>query len=197
MSDTQRPEGAEPAHRPAAEADAPVPEPVRFFGTTWVDRGGGYALRRAAVVLGGLAGAALGAYALRLAYEGVAIAELGDWARVLLVLVFAVCSAVGFSRTLTGFSHRPDPAGPVDAGQERSMRSMVHVGFIGVLLAYALRALVEAPGEKLRRTEYEEALGQYARRRSARTRNPAHRTGGPQQPKARPNARPKRKPKRR
>ncbi|WP_245997440.1 hypothetical protein [Streptomyces armeniacus] len=181
MSDTQRPDEPErtagkAARQPEPEydPDAPVPEPIRFFGTTWVDRTGGYAVRRACLVVGALTATVVGAYALRLAYEGVAISELGAWARFMLILVFAVASSVGFSRTLTRFSRRPGDT-PEDEARERSMRSIMLVGFLGILLAYGLRGLVEAPGEKMRRTEYEEALRRHRRRRSSRTGNPAKR----------------------
>ncbi|KJY38719.1 membrane protein, partial [Streptomyces sp. NRRL S-444] len=45
----------------------------------------------------------------------------------------------------------------------------------GSLIAYFLRCFAEAPGEKLRRAEYERATADFARRRSARTGNPAAR----------------------
>ncbi|MCT2590070.1 hypothetical protein LHJ74_09120 [Streptomyces sp. N2-109] len=189
MSDTQRPDGPEETGEqglpglpglPGEEgpdADRPLPEPIRFFGTTWVDHTGGYALRRIGLGLGSLLLAVVGAYALRLAYEGVAIAELGDWARLLMILAFAICSSIGFSRTLTGFKRRPETE--EDAARERSMRSFLLVGFVGVLLAYAVRTLIEAPGEKLHRTEHEAALKSHERRRTARTGNPAKRKRKP------------------
>jgi hypothetical protein len=55
------------------------------------------------------------------------------------------------------------------------MHSLRIIGFIGVLLAYALRTCTEAPGEKLRRAEYEEARARHERLRTARTGNPAGR----------------------
>ncbi|MFG3260509.1 hypothetical protein [Streptomyces sp. NPDC048172] len=148
----------------------PLPEPIRFYGTTWVDHSGGYALRRAGLALGALVAAALGALLLRFAYEGVALSDLGSWASLLLIVAFAVCSAMAFTRTLSSYSRRPDEK---DASVESSMRSIRAIGFIGVLIAYAARSVVEAPGEKLLRGEYEEALARYERRRTARTGNPA------------------------
>lgn len=157
----------------------PVPEHLRFYGTTWVDHSGGYALRRAGLTLGALVAAAAGAFVLRFAYEGVAVAEIGSWATVLLVVAFAVCSALAFSRTLTSYTRRP---GARDAAAESSMRSIRVIGFVGVLVAYALRSLVEAPGEKLLRGEYEEELARHERRRAARTRNPAAKRGPRKRP---------------
>lgn len=193
MSDTQRPEDPEDSEEPAApgsrggssggtggtggallgDDDRPLPQPIRFYGTTWLDHTGGYGLRRAGLGLGALVLAALGAFALRLAYGGFAVAEVGQWVRVLLVLMFAICSSIGFSRTLARFGRRPQTE--EDEARERSMRSFMFVGFVGVLLAYAVRTLIEAPGEKLHRTEYREALERYERRRRSRTRNPAKR----------------------
>ncbi|OEV01778.1 MULTISPECIES: hypothetical protein [Streptomyces] len=152
--------------------DAPAPEPLRFYGTTWVDHSGGYALRRAALGVGAVLAAAAGAVVLRFAYQGVVLADIGSWASLLLVAAFAVCSALAFSRTLTSYGRRPDER---DAAAESSMRSIRLIGFIGVLLAYALRSCVEAPGEKLHRAEYEAARARHERQRSARTGNPAAR----------------------
>ncbi|MGA5132480.1 EamA/RhaT family transporter [Streptomyces olivoreticuli] len=146
------------------EATGPRPEPIRFFGTTWVDHDGGYALRRVGAGLGALVAAAAGALVLRFGYEGLTIAKVGNLVNILVAVAFAVCTALAFRRTWEGFSRRPDPAG--DASAERSMQSMLLIGFIGSLLAYALRTLTEAPGEKLRRKEYEEAVARYERRRN-------------------------------
>ncbi|KAF4407448.1 MULTISPECIES: hypothetical protein [Streptomyces] len=149
----------------------PRPEPIRFFGTTWVDHDGGYALRRAGVALGALAAAAVGALLLRLGYQGLAIAEVGGFVSMLVVVMFAVCSALGFRHTWNGFTRRPEPA--ADPAGERSLQSLTTIGFIGTLLAWFCRALIEAPGEKLRRAEYERDRELYEKRRAARTGNPA------------------------
>ncbi|MFI9206128.1 hypothetical protein [Streptomyces sp. NPDC053048] len=159
------------AHEPAG----PHPEPIRFFGTTWVDHDGGYALRRAGVAVGALAAAAVGAFVLRLGYEGLAIAEVGGLINAMVVVAFAVCSALAFRRTWEGFvRRRPDTA--EDEARERSMQSLMMIGFIGTLLAYFFRSFVEAPGEKLHREEYEQARARHERRRSTRTGNPAAKT---------------------
>lgn len=160
------------ADGPARGAE-PAPQPLRFFGTTWVERGPGYALRRVGVALGALAAAATGAFLLRVAYQGLAIAAVGGLVVTLVVVMFAACSALAFRRTWEGFVRRPD--GPADASAERSMASIRAVGFLGVLLAWSVRCLVEAPGEKLHRAEYERERELYDRRRATRTGNPAAR----------------------
>ncbi|MEV1027000.1 EamA/RhaT family transporter [Streptomyces sp. NPDC050264] len=153
-------------------APGPRPEEIRFFGTSWVDHSGGYALRRAAVGVGALLAAAAGCFVLRFAYQGLAIADVGAFVNVLVVVMFALCSAFAFSRTWGGFSQRPDPE------RQASLRGFLTIGFVGVLVAHALRCLTEAPGEKLRRQEYETAREQFERRTSRRTRNPAKKPGG-------------------
>ncbi|MEH6378809.1 hypothetical protein V7793_31390 [Streptomyces sp. KLMMK] len=142
--------------------EGPQPEPIRFFGTTWLNHDGGYALRRAGVGLGALAAAAAGALVLRFGYEGLAIAQVGGLVSTMVVVAFAVCSALSFRRTWERFGRRPDPA--ADPHAERSMQSLMMIGFVGALLAYALRTLKEAPGEQLHRREYEEAVARYERR---------------------------------
>ncbi|MFD5874197.1 hypothetical protein [Streptomyces sp. NPDC060322] len=148
----------------------PQPEPLRFFGTTWVDHDGGYRLRRAAVTVGSLVAAVASCFVLRFAYQGLEIAEVGSLVGLLVVLMFAVCSAIAFRKTWEGFTRRPaDPAG------DDRLRGLKSIGFIGSLLAYFIRSFREAPGEKLRRTEYEAALARFVKRRSSRTGNPAAR----------------------
>lgn len=152
----------------------PRPEPIRFFGTTWVGHDGGYGLRRAGVAAGSLAAAVAGAFVLRFAYQGLAIADVGGFVNTLVVVMFAVCSAIAFSRTWQGFTRRP-----ADPSREDALRSLKAIGFIGSLLAYFLRSLTEAPGEKLLRSEYETARAQYEKRRSTRAGNPAARAKRP------------------
>ncbi|MER7517373.1 hypothetical protein [Streptomyces sp. NPDC126499] len=148
----------------------PRPEELRFFGTTWVDHGGHYGLRRIGVAAGSLAAAVAGCFVLRFAYEGLEIAQVGGFVNTLVVVMFAVCSAIAFRKTWEGFGRRPD-----DPAREASLRSLKAIGFIGSLLAYFLRSFTEAPGEKLLRAEYEEAVARYEKRRSTRTGNPAGR----------------------
>ncbi|MFI9051864.1 hypothetical protein [Streptomyces sp. NPDC053427] len=154
-----------------AATGGPQPEDIRFFGTTWVHHDGGYALRRAAVAVGSLALAALGALILRFAFQGLEFGNVGPLVTVLVVAGFAVCSALAFRRTWDGFVRRPDPSSASAA--DKSAQSLMLIGFLGSLLAYFCRSLVEAPGEKLRRAEYAAARERHERRRNARTGNPA------------------------
>src|SRR5581483_3845317 len=61
---------------PAAPAGStgPRPEPIRFFGTTWVNHDKGYALRRIGAATGSLAAAVAACLVLDFAYQGLQIA---------------------------------------------------------------------------------------------------------------------------
>ncbi|MFE4862562.1 hypothetical protein [Streptomyces sp. NPDC056670] len=139
----------------------PRPEPIRFFGTTWVDHDKGYGLRRAGVGIGALVAAVAACFVLRFAYEGLQLANTGAFVNVLVVVMFAICSAMAFRKTWEGFSTRP-----ADPEADRSLQGLKTIGFIGSLLAYAARTFTEAPGESLHRKEYEAARTRYARRKS-------------------------------
>ncbi|MFI5621044.1 hypothetical protein [Streptomyces sp. NPDC051567] len=168
MSDEQRDQN--PAAPAPAAPTGPEPEPIRFFGTTWLRHDGGYVLRRAAASLGSLAAAVAGAFLLRLAYEGLALGDVSSFLTLSVVVLFAIASAVSFAKTWESFSRRP-----ATSSDESALRSLRTIGFIGALLAYFLRCFVEAPGEDLRRSEYENAMAEFTRRRSSRTGNPAAR----------------------
>ncbi|MFZ3547132.1 hypothetical protein ACODT3_16270 [Streptomyces sp. 4.24] len=180
MSDDQRDQTpAEPAaEAPApaqAQAQAPVttgpePEPLRFFGTTWVNHDGGYGLRRVGVAAGALAAAVIGAFLLRFSYEGLEIGNVGPFLSISVVVLFAIASSIAFVKAWESFTRRPNPS-----SDEAALKGLKAIGFIGGLIAYFLRCLVEAPGEKLARAEYERATAEFARRRSSRTGNPAAR----------------------
>ncbi|MFJ5725873.1 hypothetical protein [Streptomyces sp. NPDC093149] len=148
----------------------PQPEPLFFFGTTWVDHDGSYGLRRVGAAVGSLVAAVAACFVLRFAYQGLQIADVGNAVGILVVAMFAVCSAIAFRKTWEGFGRRP-----ADPAREASLRGLKTIGFVGSLIAYFLRTFMEAPGERLRRTEYETALARYAKRRSSRTGNPAAR----------------------
>ncbi|MEV3966540.1 EamA/RhaT family transporter [Streptomyces sp. NPDC050698] len=160
---------------PAALAGSPAgrlgprPEPLRFFDTTWLHHDSGYTARRIAVAAGSLAAAAVSCLVLRLAYQGLQIAAIGGFVTLLMVVMFAVCSAMAFRHTWDGFTRRPDP------DRQASLRGLLTVGFVGSLLAYFFRSLTEAPGEKLHREEYEEARRQYEQRTTRRSGNPRNR----------------------
>ncbi|MFJ8863070.1 hypothetical protein ACIRD8_32175 [Streptomyces sp. NPDC102451] len=170
MSENSEASGTSPAVPAGSTAPGPRPESLRLFGTTWVDHDGGYGLRRVGATAGSLAAAVAACFVLRFAYQGLEIAEVGSLVGTLVVLMFAVCSAIAFRKTWEGFTRRP-----ADPAHEDRLRGLKSIGFIGSLLAYFVRSFAEAPGEKLRRTEYETALAQYAKRRSSRTGNPAAR----------------------
>ncbi|MFH8797127.1 EamA/RhaT family transporter [Streptomyces sp. NPDC017941] len=171
---------AEGAHTPGAPRTSgaaaaggtppgPRPEPLRFFGTSWVDHTDRYGLRRVGVAAGALAAAVAGCLVLRFAYQGLEIADVGAFVNLLVVIMFAICSAIAFRRTWEGFGKRHDPQ---SAAQ---MRSLMTIGFIGSLLAYFFRSLKEAPGEKLHREEYEKARVRYEKRTARRAGHPSKR----------------------
>ncbi|MFF8031832.1 EamA/RhaT family transporter [Streptomyces sp. NPDC016626] len=145
----------------------PRPEPIRFFGTTWVDHTGGYTARRVGVAAGSLAATAASCFVLRIAYQGLRIAEIGSFVTLLMVVMFAVCSALAFRHTWSAFTTRPDPA------RQASLRGLLAIGFVGSLVAYFFRSLTEAPGERLHRAEYDTAREQYAKRTTRRSGNPS------------------------
>ncbi|MEV0580521.1 hypothetical protein [Streptomyces sp. NPDC050392] len=153
-----------------ATTPGPQPEPLRFFGTTWVAHDGNYGLRRVGAAIGSLAAAVASCFVLRFAFQGLEIADIGGFVGLLVVLMFAICSAIAFRRTWEGFSRRP-----ADPGREDALRGLKTIGFVGSLLAYFFRTFSEAPGEKLRRAEYEAAQARFAKRRLSRTGNPAAR----------------------
>jgi len=149
------------------EGGGPRPDPIRFFGTTWVNHDNGYALRRVGAAAGSLAAAVASCLILRFAYEGLQIADTGSFVTVLVVAMFAICSALAFRNTWDGFGKHPDP------DRQASLRGLLAIGFVGSLLAYFFRTFMEAPGEGLRRTEYETALKLHEKRGARRTGNPS------------------------
>ncbi|GAA4854188.1 hypothetical protein [Kitasatospora terrestris] len=152
---------------PTTDRDgAPAPEPLRWFGTSWVDRGAGYWLRRAGVSLGALAAAAGGALLLRFAVQGVRMSDAGSLVGALLIGGIAVCSAMSGLRTWKLLTEgRQSLSGWM---ADRSLGAVWAIGFVGALVAYFLRSLVEAPGEGLRRATHDRATATWERRRSAR-----------------------------
>jgi len=50
--------------------------------------------------------------------------------------------------------------------EDRSVGPMLLIGFVGMLVAYFLRSLFEAPGEGDKRVRYERAVAAHARRRT-------------------------------
>ncbi|MFI5570337.1 EamA/RhaT family transporter [Streptomyces sp. NPDC051740] len=156
----------DPNGTPATPA-GPQPEPIRFFGTTWVDHSGGYTARRVGVAVGSLAAAAAACLVLRTAYDGLRIADVGSFVSLLMVVMFAICSSLAFRHTWSAFTTRPDP------DRQASLRGLLAVGFVGSLLAYFFRTFTEAPGEKLHRAEYDKARAEYDKRTTRRSGNPS------------------------
>ncbi|MFJ2610510.1 EamA/RhaT family transporter [Streptomyces sp. NPDC091279] len=154
-------------HGTPATPAGPRPEPLRFFGTTWVHHDHGYPLRRTGAAVGSLAAAVLACLVLRFAYQGLQIADTGTFVNVLVVAMFVVCTALAFRHTWDSFTSRPDPE------RQSSLRGLLAIGFVGSLLAYFLRSLKEAPGETLHREEYETARAQHEKRTTRRTGNPS------------------------
>ena len=150
---------------PPPAPEGPRPEPIRFFGTTWVDHDGGYGWRRAGLAAGSLLATAAGAFVLRFGFQGLADAKIGYFVNLLAIVGFAVCSALAFQRTWRGFSKRYTAA---DADAARSGQGLLAIGFLGTLLAYFFRSFSEAPGEGLHRAEYEAACERAARRRGTK-----------------------------
>ena len=166
-SDNRRVSDENGTPEPLAGSPGPRPEPLRFFGTTWMDHDNGYAARRVGVAVGSLLAAVAACFVLRFAYEGLQIANSGPFVLLLIVVMFAVCSALAFRHTWDGFTKRPDPE------RQASLRGLLAIGFVGSFLAYFFRSLAEAPGEKLHRQEYEQAREQYERRSTRRSGNPS------------------------
>ncbi|MGY4925891.1 EamA/RhaT family transporter [Streptomyces sp. 900105755] len=152
---------------PAGSTGGPRPEPLRFFGTSWVNHDDGYTARRIGVAVGSLAAAVGSCLVLRLAYEGVQLADTGAFVTVLVVAMFAICSALAFRNTWESFGKRPDPE------RQASLRGLLAIGFVGSLLAYFFRSLAEAPGEKLHRAEYDTGVREHERRTTRRSGNPS------------------------
>ncbi|MBY8345303.1 EamA/RhaT family transporter [Streptomyces spinosirectus] len=152
---------------PPAGSPGPRPEPLRFFGTTWVNHDDGYTLRRVGAAVGSLVAAVASCLILRFAFQGLEIADIGSFVTVLVVAMFAICSALAFRNTWESFTRRPDP------DRQASLRGLLAIGFVGSLLAYFFRTLTEAPGEKLHREEYEAARARHEKRGTRRSGHPA------------------------
>ncbi|MCC9311216.1 hypothetical protein LN042_29860 [Kitasatospora sp. RB6PN24] len=158
------------------DVTAPAPEPIRFFGTSWVTRGGDYWLRRAAVSLGALVTVVAGALVLRFAVAGVALSRSGGLVNGMLLLAIAVCTCLAGLRmwkivtagrdSLTGWM-----------AEDRSLGAVWLIGCVGSAAAYFLRSLVEAPGEAVQRAAWEEAKARTAKRRAARPGRPGGKKG--------------------
>ncbi|BFV58614.1 hypothetical protein KCMC57_up37180 [Kitasatospora sp. CMC57] len=145
----------------------PEPEPIRWFGTGWLERGSGYWVRRVAVPLGALVAVAAGALLLRFAVAGVEDSSAGGFVHGLLVAAIGLCSLLSGLRTWKLLSEGRD-ALTGWMTEEKSLGAVWLIGFAGALFAYFLRSLAEAPGEAVKRAEYGRAVAAFERRRSGR-----------------------------
>ncbi|KJK56282.1 hypothetical protein [Saccharothrix sp. ST-888] len=146
---------------------APEPEPIRWFGTSWVDRGADYRVRRVLVPVGALVCTVAGALVLRFAVTGVRMSESGGFVYGLLIAAIAVCSCLAALRnwkllaegreSLTGWM-----------AEDKSLGVVWLIGVVGALVAYFVRSLVEAPGESVKRAGYDQARMRYERRQADR-----------------------------
>ncbi|WP_033213824.1 hypothetical protein [Kitasatospora phosalacinea] len=147
-------------------AGGPAPRPIRWFGTTWVERGTGYWLRRAAVSLGALAATAAGALLLRLGVSGVRLSEAAPLS-LLLMLAIGVCSALAGLRNWKILTEGKDSLTGWMA-EEKQLAGVWLVGSVGALAVYFARSLVEAPGEGLKRAVHDQERAAWHRRSAAR-----------------------------
>ncbi len=156
---------------------APEPEAIRWFGTSWVERGSGYRLRRVLVPAGALLAAVAGALLLRFGVQGVQQSDAGSFVYVLLVAAIAICSCLAALRNWKLLSEGRDALTGWMA-EDKSLGAVWIIGGVGGLLAYFARSLVEAPGEAVLRARYEQAAARYERRQTARSRRPDGRAPG-------------------
>ncbi|WBP88229.1 EamA/RhaT family transporter [Kitasatospora cathayae] len=157
-----------PAPKPAG---VPEPEPIRFFGTSWLDRDNGYWPRRLGVSTGALVATAAAVLVLRFGVEGVALSDSGGFLNGLLTAAIAVCSLMSVRRTWKVLTEGKDQLTGWMA-EDKSLGAVWLIGGAGSLAAYFARSLVEAPGEAVRRAAYERAVEQHAKRRAGRSGRP-------------------------
>ncbi|MGW4893024.1 hypothetical protein ACWEQL_12295 [Kitasatospora sp. NPDC004240] len=167
MSEHPTPAPASSASPAPGPSGAPEPEPIRWFGTSWVERGGDYRLRRVLVPVGALLATAAGAFLLRLAVGGVQLSEAGGFVDGLLIAAVAICSCLAGLRTWKVFTEGKEQLTGWMA-EDKSLGAVWLIGGVGALFAYFLRSLTEAPGESLKRAAYDRALARHGRRRTGR-----------------------------
>ncbi|OIV37296.1 hypothetical protein BIV57_11635 [Mangrovactinospora gilvigrisea] len=167
----------------------PTPEPLRFFGTTWVDRGGAYWARRTGFVVAVLICAAAGAFVLRFGLQGLSVGEGSPLLSLLGTLGVGICSAVAAGRTWTrldadrrsrpaaGVVVRQSAAAKAEAAEAEAAKGsarknpqtpLMILGFVGWLLAHAVHGFVEAPGETGARRALEHARAKAAKPKARR-----------------------------
>ncbi|WP_224281185.1 EamA/RhaT family transporter [Streptomyces sp. LS1784] len=154
-----------------ASAGTPEPEPIRFFGTTWLNRDNGYWLRRVGVSAGALAATAAAVLVLRFGVEGVALSDSGGFVNGLLTAAIVVCSMMAVRRTWKVLTEGKDRLTGWMA-EDTSLGAVWLIGGAGSLAAYFVRSLVEAPGEGVKRAAYQRAVEQHGKRRAGRSGGP-------------------------
>ncbi|MDH6137305.1 hypothetical protein P3T37_006737 [Kitasatospora sp. MAA4] len=159
------------------DRSAPAPEPIRFFGTSWVERGRDYWLRRAVVPVGALVTVLAGALVLRFAVSGVQLSKAGGFVNGLLIAAIAVCSCLAALRNWKQLTEGREALTGWMA-EEKSLGAVWMIGCVGAAAAYFLRSLTEAPGEAVRRAHYERATAQHERRSAGRSGRPGKRRKG-------------------
>ncbi|MFD8752078.1 hypothetical protein ACFV0O_14015 [Kitasatospora sp. NPDC059577] len=163
---------------PAPEvAGAPAPEPIRWFGTSWLNRDGGYWLRRVGVSAGALVATAAVVLLLRFGVEGIALSDNGTFVNGLLTVAIAICSMMSVLRTWKVLTEGRDRLTGWMA-EDKSLGAVWLIGGAGALAAYFARSLVEAPGEAVRRASYERAVARYETRLANRSGRPGGRAPG-------------------
>ncbi|MFE6051183.1 hypothetical protein ACFQ6N_10530 [Kitasatospora sp. NPDC056446] len=165
---SEQPPTPTPAPKPAG---APEPEPIRWFGTSWLNRDGGYWPRRIGVSVGALAATAAAVLLLRFGVEGIAVSDSGTFLNVLLTAAIAICSMMSVRRTWKVLTEGKDQLTGWMA-EDKSLGAVWLIGGAGALAAYFARSLVEAPGEAVRRAAHERAVAQYEKRQAGRSGRP-------------------------
>lgn len=130
-----------------------APEPIRFFGTSWVARGTDYWLRRVAVSLGAMLTVVAGALVLRFAVSGVQLSKSGGFVNGLLLAAIAICSCLAALRNWKIFAEGRDSLEGWMA-EDKSLGAVWLIGCVGAVAAYFFRSLVEAPGEGVKRAAW-------------------------------------------
>jgi hypothetical protein len=185
-----------PAQAGAPDGAPPAPPNLRFFSTTWVDRGPVYWSLRVIFSLGVLLVAAGLALLYRFGLQGLSI---GDGSRLLSLLGtvgVGICSAVAAGRTWASLererksrdgvvirkSRRTRAAEAAEAAAEVEKRGdggpsqtpIMVLGAVGWLLAHFAHSFVEAPHESALRRGHQRELA----RRQAKVRAVKKRGGG-------------------
>ncbi|MFF2143421.1 hypothetical protein [Kitasatospora sp. NPDC058190] len=167
----------QPPTPPPKPAGAPEPEPIRFFGTSWLNRDNGYWPRRVGVSVGALVATAAAVLVLRFGVEGVAISDSGGFLNGLLTAAIAVCSMMAVRRTWKVLTEGKDQLTGWMA-EDTSLGAVWLIGGAGSLAAYFARSLVEAPGEGVRRAAYQRAVEQHGKRQPNRSGRPGTKAPG-------------------